>query len=142
MLSGPEERCSGSTKPPGSFALASGRLREGKAECLLHEGEEGAGGFGVLGEDSASAPTTCHPCLPRSLGCSTGSVSGHLPRDWRIKLVSFVKRPELKIKNNKARETENANLTAASEEGCSTEPEARNSPSFLLCRVGVFFSVN
>lgn len=115
------------------------------------------GGLGCR-RGSASAVTTCRPVC-RAAGEVPGVQHGRcfrpaprtparrapcprharLQRDPQIKLILFVKRPALKIKNNKARETENANLTAASEEGCSTEPEARNSPSFLLYRVGVFF---
>lgn len=161
MLSGPEERCSCSTKPPGSFTLASGRLREEKRRVPSTSGRGRCwGGLGCR-RGSASALTTCHPVC-RAVGEVPGVQHGRcfrpaprtparrapcprharLQRDRQIKLILFVKHPALKIKNNKARETENANLTAASEEGCSTEPEARNSPSFLLYRVGVFFSVN
>lgn len=107
------------------------------------------------------ALTTCCPCLPRSRRGPLGAARAVLqassadtgprgtlpaarspakvPANQARLIFLFVKCPALKIKNNKARETENANLTAASEEGRSTEPEARNSPSFLLYRVGLGF---
>lgn len=45
------------------------------------------------------------------------------------------------IKNNKVRETANPNLTAAVEDGCSKEPAAKTSPSFLLYRYLFFLSI-
>jgi len=142
MLSGPEERSSGSTKPPGSFALVSGRPREEKRGVPSASGRGRCRGLGI-GTHRVPA-----------LGCSTGSASGQLPAprtparharlqsDRQIQLVLFVKRPASKIKINKAGETENANLTAAPQEGCSTEPGEINSPSFLPYRVGFFCSAN
>lgn len=158
MLSGPEERCSCSTKPPGSFTLASGRLREEKRRVPSTSGRGRCwGGLGCR-RGSASALTTCRPVC-RAVGKVPGVQHGQcfgpaprtparrapcprharLQRDQQIKLILFVKGPALKIKNNKARETENANLTAASEEGCSTEPEQEIPPPSFSIGLGFFF---
>lgn len=155
MLSGPEERGSCRTKPPAPSPSPPDDEERRKAECCRW-GEEGAGGVwgaGGLGVGAHRVPALSAAQSARSLGCRVSSASGQRPgyrpglrharpqRDQQIKLVLLVKHPALKIKNNKARERENAKLTAASGEGRSTEPEARNSPS-LLYRVGFFFSVN
>lgn len=120
-------------------------LRQHRATSC-HSLPQSRNGTGQQGQDGAGGSVSALPtCLPRGPGgaawAELGATSlGTGPqRDGQGKPSLFVKRLALKIKNNKARETENANLTGASEERCSTEPEARNSPSFLLYRVEVFF---
>lgn len=135
MLSGAEERCSRSTKPPGSFALASGRSREEKRRVPSTSGQGrcwgiwGAGEGGqrwrspraapacrAVGEVPWVQPGQCLRPPPRGAAREAPCLRhARLQRDRHIEFVLFVKRLALKIKNSKARERENANLTAASE---------------------------